>query len=174
METVELVNEKNIAFGVEGTDEISVHTVAQGCRWNLTRAGSSVISTQVCLYGLKWRVGWDFIKASDTKNLEHCGDGDQPQHPKEAEMKGSPTGWSGCTVTELELSGKWGLQGANSPLWPRHSFLFTGLTSSFHIFCIPTHDTKRAKPLTNASFVTQHSPQLQSDHLCKKERPKYF
>lgn len=40
----------------------------------------------------------------------------QPQHRKEVEMKRSPAGWSGCAVTELELSEKGGLQGAHSPL----------------------------------------------------------
>lgn len=127
-----------------------LHTVAQGCRWNITRAGNGVISTRLCLYSWKGRVRLRPIKASNTKNVECCRHGDAtaaPQRGINEKIRASPAGRSRYSVTELELRDGGGLQGTHSPIWPRHSGkqtpLSTHCTSSFHIFSIPAHADRK-------------------------------
>lgn len=75
-----------------------LHTVARGCRWNITRAGNGVISTRLCLYSWEGSARLRPIKACNAKNLELCGDGDATAAPWRGinEMiRASPAGWSG-------------------------------------------------------------------------------
>lgn len=92
----------------------NVHSVAQGCRW----AGIGAISTQTVLTARRKR---------RLRHIKHLiwricyWDRDATLEAREAELNKAPACWSRCTVPELKKSGKRGLQGANSQLWPLHS-----------------------------------------------------
>lgn len=94
----------------------------------------------------------------------------QRLHPKEAEMKESPTGWSGRAVTEPELCEKRAgrehiLHSDPQHSWNQNSPLTAPRLSSS---CIPVHaDTTRSNPLTNArtSLVPK---QVTSQTMLKK------